>query len=219
MQPHVFLRPITDEMDRQEGEVEEVGGKQDGGKSRSDSSQSGEAKNNADTGEDENSEHEDVTPEDGRFSSEPATDGESESRDDSGGSSSDEHEAEDEELHDYDDVVADGDLPGVAQECNDSHANLHNLEQGAHDSHDMDIETYELDDVDEMMNQKRILVDRIRSFSERSVKRSSVAETRLWVAGRTSDTSMSLASDKKRKYLEYYIVNSILHPEPIRQKR
>ncbi|KAG6976322.1 hypothetical protein JG688_00001480 [Phytophthora aleatoria] len=164
-----------------------------------------------DTGEDDNSEHEDVTPEDGRFSSEPATDGESESRDDSGGSSSDEHEAEDEELHDYDDVVAD--------EFNDSHANLHNLEQGAHDSHDMDIETYELDDVDEMMNQKRILVDRIRLFSERSVKRSSVAETRLWVAGRTSDNGMSLASDKKPKYLEYYIINSILHPEPIRQKR
>ncbi|KAG2895021.1 hypothetical protein PC129_g17393 [Phytophthora cactorum] len=137
MQPHVFLRPMTEEMDRQE------------------------AKTNADTGDEGNSEHEDVIPEDEKCSSEPAPDGKSESSGGSGGSSSDDHKTADEELRDYDDVVE--------QEIDNSHAEPQNVEQEPYDSRDMDIETYELDDVDEMMNQKRILEDRIRLFSKRPV--------------------------------------------------
>ncbi|KAG2804664.1 hypothetical protein PC110_g14477 [Phytophthora cactorum] len=132
MQPHVFLRPMTEEMDRQE-----------------------------DTGDEGNSEHEDVIPEDEKCSSEPAPDGKSESSGGSGGSSSDDHKTADEELRDYDDVVE--------QEIDNSHAEPQNVEQEPYDSRDMDIETYELDDVDEMMNQKRILEDRIRLFSKRPV--------------------------------------------------
>ncbi|KAE8969905.1 hypothetical protein PR003_g19092 [Phytophthora rubi] len=85
----------------------------------------------------------------------------------------------------------------------------------------MGIETYDLedDDVEETIEQKHALVDCVRSFGEQPKRHEN--RGRDSIAGRREDKRQRYESrERKRpKYLEDYILNSTLHPDPIGQRR
>ncbi|KAE9310028.1 hypothetical protein PF008_g20552 [Phytophthora fragariae] len=122
---------------------------------------------------------------------------------------SDEEDANADAPRDYDDFVVEIDVHGAVQESVDE------SQQG------MDIETYGLedDDVEETIEQTRALVDRVRSFSEQPKRREK--RGRDSIVGRREDKRQRFEprERKRPKYLEDYILNSTLHPDPIGQRR
>ncbi|KAG6574701.1 Integrase catalytic core protein [Phytophthora cinnamomi] len=212
MHPRVFLRPMADENADEHANEHVV---DDGGEEEIESSKSGEDVQDADSVEDavsgekddsvNESEHGDVSAVSEDATSKAIDETESVTSQDE-----QTHEENDNEdvLRDYEDVVNEGDLPGVEQERADEYPQ------------DIDVETYGLedDDVETTMIEKRKRVDRIRSFSEQPKYREK--RGRDSIAGRREDKRQRYEprERKRPKYLEDYVMNSTLHPEPMGQR-
>ncbi|KAG6610457.1 Multidrug resistance protein ABC Superfamily [Phytophthora cinnamomi] len=213
MHPRVFLRPMADENADEHANEHVV---DDGGEEEIESSKSGEDVLDAESVEDavsgekddsvNESEHGDVSAVSEDAASEAIDETESVTSQDE-----QTHEENDNEdvLRDYEDVVNEGDLPGVEQERADEYPQ------------DIDVETYGLedDDVETTMIEKRKRVDRIRSFSEQP--KYCEKRGRDSIAGRRENKRQRYEprERKRPKYLEDYIMDATLHPELMSQRR